>query len=103
MLGYGSFRVVNLFALRETSPARLKAASLPEGSGNKAAIRNATRWTDDILAAWGVHGAHLGICDSVVPILRESGHRLMHLGLTKDGHPRHPLYISYKTVPETWF
>ncbi len=102
MLGYGAFRVVNLFGLRETSPSRLKAAKNPEGSDNATYIHEATVWTDDILAAWGVHGAHREICDSVLPILHASKQPLFHLGLTKGGHPRHPLYITYKTQPTRW-
>lgn len=101
-LGYGAFGVVNLFALRETSPQKLKAASAPEGPDNSAFIRQAAAWSDDILAAWGVHGTHLDICDSVVPILHNSGRPLLHLGLTKDGHPRHPLYIAYEIKPQRW-
>ncbi len=101
-LGYGAFGVVNLFALRETSPQKLKAAAAPEGPENTAVIGRSATWADDILAAWGVHGVHLGICDSVLPILRNSGRPLLHLGLTKDGHPRHPLYIAYETRPECW-
>lgn len=101
-LGYGAFRVVNLFALRETSPARLKAARLPEGAENASHVTRGAAWADDILAAWGVHGAHLNQGESALHLLRVSGKRLLHLGLTKDGHPRHPLYISYKTEPAIW-
>lgn len=101
-LGYGAFRVVNLFALRETSPARLRTAHQPEGAENVAHVTHGAAWCDDILGAWGVHGAHLNQGESTLPLLRESGKRLLHLGLTKHGHPRHPLYISYKIVPQTW-
>lgn len=101
-LGYGAFRVVNLFALRETSPARLKAAREPEGPGNLEHIVEATRWSDEIMAAWGVHGAHRSQAEKVLPALRDSGTPLLHLGLTKHGHPRHPLYISYEILPEYW-
>jgi hypothetical protein len=27
---------------------------------------------------------------------------LFHLGKTKDGHPRHPLYVPYSQKPERW-
>ena len=30
------------------------------------------------------------------------GKALQCLGLTKDGHPRHPLYMSGKSVPLVW-
>ena len=101
-LGYGAFRVVNLFALRETSPARLKAARRPEGPDNLAHIVEATRWSNDILAAWGVHGAHRNQAGKVISSLTDSGAPIFHLGLTKQGHPRHPLYVSYEQKPESW-
>lgn len=101
-LGYGAFRVVNLFGLRETSPARLKKARAPEGVGNADHIRQACDWTHDILASWGVHGAHRGQGDKVEIQLRDSGKPILALGTTKDGHPRHPLYVSYATLPENW-
>lgn len=101
-LGYGAFRVTNLFALRETSPARLKKARRPEGACNIEYLIQAIDWSTDILASWGVHGAHRGQGEKVEALLRDRGRRLLCLGVTKQGHPRHPLYISYKIQPEPW-
>ncbi len=101
-LEYGAFRVVNLFALRETSPSRLKKARKPEGAGNASHITEAVDWTDDILASWGVHGTHRGQAEKIGALLRRGSKPLFTLGLTKDGHPRHPLYVSYATKPENW-
>lgn len=101
-LGYGSFRVCNLFALRETDPARLKRARRPVGPGNDAQIRDAVVWADDVLCAWGVHGAHRSRCAEVAGLLGEIGACLLTLGLTKDGHPRHPLYLPYSAKPQLW-
>lgn len=101
-LEYGAFRVVNLFAFRETSPARLKVAPAPHGPDNHRHIAEGSEWADDILAAWGVHGAHLDENQHALGILTASGKPLFHLGQTKDGHPRHPLYISYSKHPEVW-
>ena len=52
MLGYGGFRVCNLFALRETDPSRLKRAAIPEGPDNRDQILAGIGWADDILCAW---------------------------------------------------
>ncbi len=101
-LGYRAFRVVNLFALRETSPAKLKAAAEPEGVGNLDHVKEAAQWADAVLAAWGVHGAHRGMGEAVLPLLRGSGTPVRHLGLTKHGHPRHPLYVAYAQRPLDW-
>ncbi|MDA8584939.1 DUF1643 domain-containing protein [Rhodobacteraceae bacterium] len=101
-LGYGGFRVCNLFGLRETSPTLLKRARRPEGPANTTQIKEALDWTDDILCAWGVHGDHRNQAEILLPILRFSEKPCLTLGLTKHGHPRHPLYIAYKIQPANW-
>ena len=98
-LGYGAMRICNLFALRETSPARLLRAGEPVGDMNADQIGRAVLWADDILSAWGVHGAHLGQDKEISAILDSSGKPVLALGLTKAGHPRHPLYVSYAVRP----
>jgi len=55
------------------------------------------------VAAWGTHGAHLGRGPAVEALLRGTGLPVHHLGLTKDGHPKHPLYIGYAQQPTLWF
>lgn len=102
MLGYGEMEIANLFALRETSPHQLKKARSPEGSENTHFLITAAARADDILLAWGVHGAHLGQADHVLPVLLNAGKPVLHLGQTKDGHPRHPLYIGYGIKPIAW-
>lgn len=101
-LGYGAFTVTNIFALRETDPAKLRAHAAPEGPDNAQALQDAALWADDILCAWGVHGAHKGQGARALATLRATGKPLFHLGLTKQGHPRHPLYVAYATAPEPW-
>ncbi len=98
-LGYGAFSVVNLFGLRETHPERLRRARRPVGPENEEFILSAADKADDILAAWGVHGAHRDQGGKIRELLQERGHRLFCLGQTKQGHPRHPLYISYEIRP----
>lgn len=101
-LGYGGFRVVNLFAFRATDPRDLRRAADPVGPENDAALAEAMLWADMILCGWGAHGAHLGRGAVVATMLRASGKPLAHLGLTKAGAPRHPLYIGYATQPQIW-
>ncbi|AZQ65896.1 DUF1643 domain-containing protein [Silicimonas algicola] len=101
-LGYGAFRVANLFALRETDPARLRRAERPVGAANDAQIAEAADWSDAVLCAWGIHGAHRSRGQAVAAILNASGKPLLTLGLSKDGHPRHPLYVSYGVGPVSW-
>ncbi len=101
-LGFGAFRVTNIFAWRETDPRKMRQAVDPTGPENDAVILDGVDWADVIVAAWGTHGAHLGRGPAVTAVLRSSKRQLHTLGLTKDGHPRHPLYISYAQEPVLW-
>ena len=101
-LGFGAFRVLNIFAFRATDPREMRRAPDPIGPGNDAAIRAALPWVDRVICAWGAHGTHLGRGPTVEAMLRAAGCPLFHLGLSKDGHPRHPLYIGYDVQPQLW-
>lgn len=101
-LGFGAMRIVNLFALRATRPPALRRAADPEGPMADRAIAEGALWADAILCAWGVHGAHRGRGPAVEARLRAAGHPLLVLGLTRDGHPRHPLYLRADIAPVPW-
>lgn len=101
-LGFGAFRVCNIFAFRATDPKVMRAASNPNGSENDAAIIDSCGWADQVICAWGTHGAYQNRGDAVANLVKASGQSALHLGLSKAGHPKHPLYISYATQPEPW-
>ncbi|MBR9766745.1 MAG: DUF1643 domain-containing protein [Rhodobacteraceae bacterium] len=104
-LGFGGFRACNLFAWRETSPALLKRAEAPVGPANDRILTDSLGWIGPgglVLCGWGVHGSHLDRGATVAEMLRASGAPLAHLGLTRDGAPRHPLYIAYAMQPQPW-
>ncbi len=105
-LGFGSFRVTNIFAWRDTDPKKMRAAADPVGPANDAAIRDsAVDWIrngDQIICAWGTHGEFLNRGPEVETLLRETRKPLFTLGLTAAGHPKHPLYISYSQQPQPW-
>lgn len=101
-LGYGAFRVTNIFAFRATDPKVMRAEPDPNGPENDASITDSTAWANTIICAWGTHGEHMGRGPDVEQLLRQTGHPLYHLGLSKAGHPKHPLYISYEKQPELW-
>lgn len=101
-LGFGAFRVTNIFAWRDTDPRAMRAAADPVGPGNDAAILQAAAWADQTVCAWGTHGEHLLRGAAVEAMLRAGGHPLYHLGLSKAGHPKHPLYIGYAVQPLPW-
>lgn len=101
-LGFGAFGVLNIFAYRATDPREMRRAPDPVGPGNDAAILAALPWADQVICAWGAHGAHLERGPRVLAMLRKAGGPLFHLGLSKDGHPKHPLYIGYHVQPQLW-
>ncbi len=101
-LGFGAFRVTNIFAWRDTDPRAMRAAADPVGPDNDDAIAQSCPWADRIICAWGAHGAHLDRGAAVERLLRATGQPLWHLGLTRAGHPKHPLYIGYDRQPEPW-
>jgi len=101
-LGFGAFQVTNIFAWRDTDPRKMRAAADPTGAMNDQFILEGAQWADTVVAAWGTHGAHLGRGAAVAKLLHQSGRPLYTLGLTKDGHPKHPLYISYSQQPQLW-
>ena len=101
-LGFGGFRVCNIFAYRATDPRVMRAAADPVGPLNDRAILDSIPWADQVICAWGTHGAHLDRGAQVEALLRTTGRPLWHLGLTRDGHPKHPLYIGYAQQPMAW-
>lgn len=101
-LGFGAFRVTNIFAWRDTDPRKMRAASDPIGPENDDAIIAASTWADQTVCGWGTHGEHLERGAKVLDMLRKTRLPLLHLGITKHGHPKHPLYIAYAQVPQSW-
>ncbi|MBU2960933.1 DUF1643 domain-containing protein [Citreicella sp. C3M06] len=97
-LGFGALRIANLFAFRATRPADLRRAPVPVGPENDALLLRWHRAAEMTLAAWGTHGSYLGRAAQVAGLCGE----LHHLGLTRDGHPRHPLYVPYAVAPLPW-
>ena len=92
--GYRELTVVNLFALRATSPAVLRQhGTAAIGSHNDDALRwarNAPR-TRTVVAGWGNHGMHLERDLAAMAIAGP----MMALRTTKLGCPAHPLYLRY--------
>jgi hypothetical protein len=93
--GFGGMTVVNLFALRATDPARLRRARDPVGRDNDRHIAAAAADASMVLVAWGVHGALDGRDRTVLALL--AGRQPRCLGVTRGGHPRHPLYLPAAT------
>jgi hypothetical protein len=100
--GCGTIRVVNLFACRTKSPAIIKAHPTPVGPANKRHFDDAIRFAKDrpgfIVCAWGVHGGHRDQDLVVLNWLAVHAVEPVCLGVTKDGHPLHPLLVAYSAT-----
>lgn len=93
--GYSALCMTNLFALRATDPKAMLADPEPIGAENDDRLFQASREAGIIVAAWGAHGSHRRRDRDVLRMLRH----VHHLGLTKSGQPRHPLYLRADSTP----
>jgi hypothetical protein len=103
--GFRSLTVVNLFAFRATRPRDLWAQEDPVGPDNDPTIALAAREAQTIILAWGASLNATERGRAVVDILRANAfytQRLVCLGRTKQGGPRHPLYVKSDTKLETF-
>lgn len=104
--GYGGIGVVNLYAMRATNPAELDVAIArgvdPIGPENRSALREIMSGADVVLA-WGANAQQVYGWPRVVSgIALEVAARVDVLGLTRNGQPRHPLYVRASTERQAW-
>lgn len=88
-------QVVNLYAYRATDPAALSRAPWPVGVGNDDVLESALAMKHvRVVCAWGAHP----MARKAMPRFARA-HRLalspplFCLGHTREGAPRHPLYV----------
>ncbi len=104
--GWGRILVVNLFGLIASRVDALARADDPLGPDNAGHLGDALAEADLCVAAWGT-AAKLPL------VLREewrraqrlavaSGKQLHCWGITRDGHPRHPLYLPRDCGLRPW-
>jgi hypothetical protein len=100
--GHDALYMLNLFAYRSTDPRALRSIADPIGPDNDITLRVMCEHRR-VLAAWGTHGTLGHRCYMAKPLLKGvAGIDLVTLGLTKEGHPKHPLYIAASTQPQEW-
>lgn len=93
--GYPAMCMTNLFAYRATDPNDMKSNDEPVGEKNDYWLKKIAEGADLIVAAWGVHGQYLdrgAAVEKIIPALH-------CLGTTKQGDPRHPLYLPGDSKP----
>ncbi len=98
--GFRSLIVVNLFALRATDPREIRKHPDPVGRFNNHHIVEAMENSNKTVCAWGAGGDYMDRPDEIRHLIPMN--QLFHLGLTKDGHPKHPLYLPSNTELQRW-
>jgi hypothetical protein len=104
-IGADAMVVVNLFAYRATDPSELAELDGAEAMGpdNGGHVRAACNQGEQIIAAWGALKEPLRSTTRVISeTLRLDGYALKCFGKTKDGSPRHPLYLRADALLIDW-
>jgi hypothetical protein len=91
---YSGLIVTNIYAYRTTDPDVLWMVDDPVGPDNDLHIEQASQ-NKTVIAAWGVNAKperEREVSNLIAGVI-------VCLGKTKNGHPRHPLYVSGTTRP----
>ena len=99
--GYRELVVVNLYALRSTDPKALLTSANPVGEINKLHLVETALNHDFVVCAWGCN-AQPDHAEDMAKLFRVLGCKLMCLGVTRSGSPRHPLYVKGDTPLVEW-
>ena len=83
--GHGGMLILNLYAFRTKDPKVMMAATDPVGPDNDRVLAGVT---GTVVAGWGTNADAARVTRALALLPR-----LHALGFTKNGHPRHPLYV----------
>lgn len=93
--GYGGVYVANLYAFRSTDPKALKHTDDPIGKENVSYITHLIGMADKVVYAWGNNQKE--------PIwLSELVQTPYCIDLSKNGIPKHPLYLKSELIPKMY-
>jgi hypothetical protein len=104
--GYGGFEMLNVFGFRSTDPAGLETAKDPVGPLNITAILSAAQRCGVCIVGWGaLYRRWRTVLDfdrrtlAMLGMVLNSGFhpQVYCLGVTKEGFPRHPLFVKAST------
>lgn len=103
---WGEMTVVNKFAYRATDVKQLRVAAKPIGLLNDGHILEAMLLANIIVVAWGSLGklppALQQRWRSIVALAGALDKPLYCLGTCDDGHPKHPVMLSYANQLTIW-
>lgn len=107
--GYGGFTIVNIFAYRSTDPALLltldKTTAIGELNGMYLRkylgqqIIDKKKYFPEVVIMWGTKGYIHDQHKSILEWLQFLEQELHCFELSKDGYPKHPLYLPLNLKP----
>lgn len=102
VMGLSGYIKTNIMDYRATYPFELTTKTdEPSSPNNLPTIARMAKQAQVIIAAWGALPKPLKLyADDVVASI--GMHSLMCMGTTKDGSPRHPLYLRNDAQPSVW-
>lgn len=101
--GMTGMEMLNLYGFRSTDPKGLWGADDPVGPETDRYLVDAAAEADIVVACWGAFPQATERSTTVVSMLVDAGVQVMTLGdKTKDGHPRHPLYLKKSATLRPW-
>lgn len=92
--GYGGMVIISLYAFRTKDPKVLLAAADPVGPENDSVLGNLT---GIVVAGWGANASAKRVAQAMAVLPQ-----LHTIGVTSDGHPRHPLYVRADAPLMKW-
>ncbi len=93
--GFGGVVVCNIFAYRATDPKDMESHDFPieeECEANDYWINWFAKGASRIVCSWGNHGQYLDQGEAIHSLIYD--YRPFCFGVTKAGHPKHPLYLA---------
>lgn len=92
--GYGGMYMCNLFSYVSTDPDKI-ITSEAERDLNDYHLKNVASMTNKIIFAWGAFKQHKARMEEVIKMFPDA----YCLGKSKDGFPKHPLYLKSNLKP----
>lgn len=99
----GGFTVANLFAWRETYSGELRKVQEPVGPNNDDFVLSAVKSCCAVVVGWGTKGGRSDRDLHVMHLLQDNGIQPLAFEVTKDGYPRHPLYLKKIATPSPYY
>lgn len=102
--GCGGLHMLNIFAFRTTNPDGLRWTDDPVGPDNEREFMALAAWPKRprAICAWGKGGGYMDQGRIGLRWLQDAGIEPECLGTTKEGYPRHPLFLPKDARPAAY-